>query len=64
MALEEMGHDPVALGDSFEVVADVGRVYLGDRTTSDPHSIGTNLVEAGGARGGPGRHVFIVPYRD
>ncbi|GAA2618892.1 hypothetical protein Adu01nite_49940 [Paractinoplanes durhamensis] len=59
-----MGHHPVALGHRFQMVADVGRVHFGDRTTSDPHSIGTNLVETGGARGGPGRHVFIVPYRD
>jgi hypothetical protein len=48
VALEEVGHDPVALGDGLEVLADVGGVNIGDRTPGDPHGIGTNLVKSGG----------------
>ncbi|GIE13886.1 hypothetical protein Afe05nite_57260 [Paractinoplanes ferrugineus] len=64
MTLEEVSHHTVAFGDRLEVLADVGRIHIGDRAPGHPDCISTNLVEAGGASGGPSRHIFIVPYRD
>ncbi|GID77873.1 hypothetical protein Ade02nite_65140 [Paractinoplanes deccanensis] len=59
-----MGHDAVALGDRLEVLADVGGIHIGDCPTCHTDRVGTNLVESGGACGGPSRHASIVPYRD
>ncbi|BCJ43968.1 hypothetical protein GCM10010168_67710 [Actinoplanes ianthinogenes] len=63
MRLEEVRHHPVALGDHLEVLTDVSRVHIGDRATGHPDGIGTDLVESGGASGGPRGHPPIVAYR-
>ncbi|GIE35504.1 hypothetical protein Ait01nite_085490 [Actinoplanes italicus] len=62
MALEEVGHHAIALGDHFEMLTDVGGVHFGDGTTGHTDGIGTDLVESGGAGGGPGGHPPIVAY--